>query len=123
MLNMLNGQQFAQQIEYKMRSVFECERGGIGGLVESDYIRSYPFTAMISTLTYLYGCHAIKDIEAISNFFADWQYYSQWSIDDILKFENNVRQIQKVEYTIEYQNGEEAMKAMIDSFYNLCKNI
>lgn len=116
----INPQNYAVRIEQIMRSVFQCDRGDIGGLVESDYIRKYPFTAMISTLMYLCDC---ASIDIVLDFFEKYNFYGQWSIDELLSFESNSKEINGCNYEIEYQSGDEAMQSMTDAFSDIYKQL
>lgn len=116
---MASPQSYADRLEHIMCDVFNCERFGIGGLVNSDYIRRHPFTAMVSTLTFLSGSRNADNIEGVSKFFEDFSYYSGWSIDDFLNFDSNSKTF--ANGNIEYDNGEEAMKDIISAFSETCK--
>lgn len=120
---MVNSQNFAVRIELIMRSVFECDRSGVGGLVESDYIRKYPFTAMISTIMYLCKRNSGDNINVASNFFDKYGYYGKWSIDELLSFDSNTKKLDNCIYEIEYANGEEAMNAIIAAFSEVCTQL
>lgn len=120
---MLNSQNFAVRIEQIMRSVFECDRSGMGGLVESDYIRKYPFTAMMSTIMYLCDRNDSNGINVASDFFDKYSYYGQWSIDQLLGFESETAEIDGCNYELEYANGEAAMNAIIAAFSKVCTQL
>lgn len=115
----MRAQSYAVQIEHIMSSVFKCERYGIGGLVNSDYIRKHPYAAMVATLTYRY-----YDLEHQANKFIDkYCYYADWSIDTLLGFESNISIINGSTYIINYSNGEEALKTWIQDFKQLLNSI
>jgi len=118
---MTNPQVYAVQIEHIMCRVFDCERLGIGGLVNSDYARKNPFTAMMSTLTHLYKNGNIQTEKAVAEFFDRYSYYGDWSIDELLSFDGDSKIINGATYEIGYRNGEEALTTMIDSFSTLCE--
>lgn len=120
---MLNPQNYAVRIEQIMRSAFECERSDIGGLVESDYIKKYPFTAMISTIMYLCKHNDIDSINVASDFFEKYSYYGQWSIEQILSFESGAAEIGGCNYEFECANGEEAMETIIVAFSAVCTQL
>lgn len=110
---MNNPQVYAVEIEHKMERVFNCERYGVGGLVNSDHIRRYPFHSMICTLTHLY-CNANKNV--IDNFFDKYSLYSDWSIDTFLSFDTQEKVINCTTYTLDVDNGEIALENMISDF-------
>lgn len=120
---MVNSQNFAVRIELIMRSVFERDRSGMGGLVDSDYIRKYPFTAMMSTIMYLCERNDSNSVIAASDFFGKYNYYGQWSIDQLLGFESETAEIDGCNYELEYANGEEAMNAIFTAFSEVCRKL
>lgn len=119
---MTNSQSSAIRIEHIMSNVFECERFGVGGLVNSDYIRRHPFMAMMSTLTFLCGSSR-NDTTVAAKFFESYHYYGEWSIDELLSFESNCKVINGSTYEIEYANGEEAMESIIAAFSEACSKL
>ena len=120
---MQNPQAYAVDIELIMRDYFNCDRFGVGGLVDSDYIRQNYFLAMMSTITYLYGRKETNDINVVANFFKKFSYYGDWSIDQLLSFESSTQTINGLQYGIKYESGEKAMKAIIDEFSAVCQKL
>lgn len=120
---MKNPQSYAVSIERIMRSAFDCDRSDMGGLVESDYIRKYPFTAMMSTIMYLCERSDSNGINVASDFFNKYSYYGQWSVDQLLGFESATAEIDGCNYELEYANGEEAMNAIIAAFSEVCTQL
>lgn len=112
---MTNPQEYAVRIEHGMRNAFECERGGMGGLVNSDFVRQYPFAAMMCTVTYLYGRGKISEPDA-TKFFENYSYCKQYNIDKLLAFDS------KDGCLIDEgdSGGKEAIESMIESFSALC---
>lgn len=116
-------QNYAVEIEKIMRNAINCERSDMGGLVESNYARKHPFTAMMSTIMLLCDRNNSESIEIVSDFFAKFQYYGQWNIDEMLRFKTDTQVINGCECKIEYTNGEEAVKAMIGTFDKVCTQL
>ncbi len=116
---MVNPQNLAIRIEKIMRNVFECDRFGMGGLVESDYIRKNPFTAMMSTIMYLCERNNSNSVNIASDFFEKYSYYGQWSIDQLLEFKSNTPENNGCKFT----NGEEIMDAIINAFSEVCRQL
>lgn len=114
---MKSAQGYAVRIEHIMCEVFDCKRFDIGGLVNSDYIRLYPFTAMLSTLTYLLGTKSIGCVEIVSRFFKNYSFLDKLSIDEILSFENAPKEINEEKFN----DGEEIINSVIDAFSADCK--
>jgi len=117
----MNPQMYAVQIEHIMSSVFNCERFGIGGIVNSDCIRINPIYSMFLTLTYIYAGANSELKKEIENFIQDNYYYSKWSIDEILEFDSDTHIVDGSEYSLGYSNGIEAISCIIDKFEDLCK--
>lgn len=120
---MANPQSYAVQIEHTMRRAFDCDRSGVGGFVNSDYIRKHPFMALMCTLTFLCKNDDTHDVDIVSDFFEKFQYYGDWSIDQLLSFENNSAVISGSTYEIDYANGEEAIRAIINCFDKACDQL
>lgn len=120
---MLNPQNYAIRIEQIMCDAFECDRFDIGGLVNSDYIRKYPFTAMMSTVMFLCKRNDSDSIVIASDFFDKYQHYGQWNIEELLSIESNSAEIDGGNYKLEYANGEEAVNVIITAFSEVCKEL
>ena len=118
---MNNPQAYAVEIEHIMSSVFNCDRYGVGGIVNSDSIRRNPYFSMVSALTFQYAnCTAEKE-KRIENFIEKYFYYSDWSLDVLLSFDSNSNIIDGSTYEIDYKNGEEALSNWIKDFSSVCK--
>lgn len=120
---MASPQSYAASIEHTMRGVFDCDHGGIGGLVDSDCIRRNPFMAMISTLAHLCEHGDTEALNEVSDFFRKYFHYRDWSIDELLKFDGNSRTINDMLVEIEFPNGEEAERTIIEDFSKLCRKL
>ena len=116
----MRSQGYAVSIEHSMSAVFNCGRGGVGGLVNSDYIRKRPYAAMCCTLTAVYAVDPSKK-EAVETFIEDNMFYSDWSIDELLSFDTNTKVINGIEYTLEFDTGETALQSIIEKFDALIK--
>lgn len=109
----MKSQQYAIKIENIMRNVFECENGGVGGLVCSDNIRKQPVYSIYCALMYTY-CN--EKYCKIDNFITKYIYYSDLSIDNILKFASSKMEIDGVQYELGFANGEECIEKIIEDF-------
>ncbi len=117
---MASAQEPAVNIEFILRNVFNCDRLGIGGLVNSDYIRKYPFHAMMCGLTYIYSTADTDKRESIDNFFNEYSYYASMSVDYLLEFKTSVRIDGGTEIAIEFENGQLQIDHIINEFEKLC---
>ena len=79
---MLKQQEIAVRIELIMCSALNCKRYDIGGLVNSDYIKNYPFIAMMCTLTLLCRKEDSIGIDIISEFFENYYEYAKYSVGE-----------------------------------------
>lgn len=112
---MLKAQGYAVEIEMILRSIFNCERFGFGGQVNSDAIRKHPFLSMTQGLAFIYAASENKR-EEINNFLEEFSFYSDFSLDELLSFDAKEN---SCEYgTIEFQknNGLEEVEYIISVF-------
>ena len=104
-----------------MKGVFKCQRFGIGGIVNSDCIQSQPYFTMVSTLTFIYASANVEKRTKIEEFIKDNYLYSDWSIETILGFNSNTKNIGNWRYSIDCSNGREAIESLICKFNDICK--
>jgi hypothetical protein len=116
----MRAQGYAVSIEHSMSRVFNCNRGGVGGPVDSDYIRKHPYAAMCCALTAIYAIDPEKK-SAIEMFVEDNMSYANWSIDDLVSFDTSEKVINGIEYSLDFANGEEALRNIISKFDALIK--
>ena len=106
-------QQYAIKIENIMRNVFGCDNCGIGGLVSSDNIRKQPVYSIYCALVYIY-CN--DNCSKINDFISKYLLFSNWSIDIILNFTSDKKEINGVKYELGFSNGKECLEKMIEDF-------
>ena len=112
-------QGYAITIEHILCDIFECERFGFGGIVNSDHIRKYPYHAMTNGLAYIYFSANEGQRKKIDNFIDTNYFYANMSIDTLLSFETNSQIIDGSTYSLDYENGKAALEALIEQFRNL----
>lgn len=112
-------QGYAVSLEHTLWGVFSCERFGVGGIVNSDYIRKYPIASMIHAATYVYANANLKQRETIENFIENVTWYSRWSIDDLLSFGSKENVINGTTYTLEFDDGKQQLEHIIKEFENV----
>ena len=117
----MNGQSYAIEIEHIIREVFSCERFGFGGVANSDFIRSQPFTAIIAALAYKFATADKNSRDKIEKFIEDNTFYFKFSIDELLSFETSEKIIEGTHIDIGFPNGEEAIKKIILDFRKVVK--
>ncbi len=114
-------QGYAINIEHILCNVFDCERFGFGGIVNSDFIRKQPFTAMACGLSFVYSTASdIKGI-MIKKFIEDYSFFSEMSLDLLLSFETSTKDIDGISYEINFENGKTALEKMIEDFRQAVK--
>ena len=69
--NSKRSQGYAADIEHEMEKVFKCGRGGIAGIVNSDFIRKNPLAAVLITCGYIYARVDDKKKKQIEKFIED----------------------------------------------------
>ncbi len=112
-------QQYSIDIEHILGRIFDCDRFGVGGLVNSDYIRRQPFSCMMQGLCYQYASADDKKKVEIEEFFSEYSFYSKWDIDTITSFDSSSKTIEKTTWEIEFQNGKEAIEYIISEFQRI----
>ena len=111
-------QSYAVSIELILRRIFNCERLGFGGQINSDNIRKHPFLSMTQGLAVLYERYPTKR-EKINRFIEDFSLYENMSIDYLLSFDTREKKDGKYTIEIEKANGLEELNYIIDSFKNI----
>ena len=108
----MRAQSYAVDIEHVMRKVFECERFGFSGIVNSDFILKNTLSPIIETCWYKYSLVNEQGKNQIEAFINDTEFYWEMSLDDLLSFESSCKTVGIATIEIEYDNGE---KALIDN--------
>lgn len=116
----MRAQGYAVSMEHDMRRVFDCERFGFAGIVNSDFIRTNPLAAVLATCGFMYAKVNAKDKKEIEKFINDTRFYWEMSLDELLSFETSSKTIDKVTIELEYENGEKALEDIMDKFSSIC---
>lgn len=111
----MRAQGFAVEIEHVLCNIFECERYGFGGQVNSDCIRRHPYLSMTQGLAYLYARCPQKEKD-INSFIEHFSFYEEMSLDKLLSFDTNEKIFDKCTIQIEKDNGLEQVEYMIKEF-------
>ena len=117
----MRSQSYAIDIEHILWGVFNCERFGFGGVVNSDYIKKQPFSALFCGLAYLYSSSTPEKKARIENFIEDHMSYANMSIDYLLSFETNLKTEGIKTIGIGFNNGEEAIQSIIETYREVIK--
>lgn len=110
----------ATSIEMILRRIFNCDRFGFGGQVNSDRIRNHPFLSMTQGLAVLYERNPEKRAE-INRFIEDFGFYEDMSIDYLLSFDTKEKTEEKHTIEIEKENGVEQLDYIIDCFRKIAE--
>ena len=71
------------KIESAVCEVFDCNRFGFGGLVNTDFIEKCPYTAMVMSVAKYYDRLSHTDMNVASEFFDKYYYFKKSSVSDI----------------------------------------
>jgi len=119
---MLNGQTYAIEIEHILCRIFSCERFGFGGIVNSDFIRQHPYTAMVCGLAYIAATADNARRNEIETFISNFSFYSDMSIDTLLSFETSEKVIDGITIQLEEDNGQQTVEKIIVEFRKVVKD-
>jgi hypothetical protein len=115
-------QGYAVTIEHILCDIYDCERYGFGGVVNSDFIREQPFSAITCALSFVYSnADDIKRVE-IDKFIENYYFFRKMSLDLLLSFDSSTKNIDGITYDISFDNGKKAIDTMIEDFRKVIKN-
>ncbi len=112
---LMKAQGYATEIEHILWDIFNCERYGFGGQVNSDKIRRHPFLSITQGLAYLYALHPEKQSQ-IEEYIEAYSFYSRFSLDDLLSFDTQEKTIDIETIQIEEENGLKQVEKIIKDF-------
>ena len=110
---------YAIEIEHIMGRLVGCNRFG-APFVNADEVEDDWNAAIAFALGYVY---AIGDGEVraeINRFYEEFSMCLGFSIAELLQFTETERTIGMTTYSLDYENGEKAVEAVISSFVGLC---
>lgn len=116
----IRAQGYAVSLEHELRRVFQCDRSGFAGIANSDFIRKNPLAAVLATCGFLYAKADDIGRTQIENFIVDTRFYWEMSLDELLSFETNSKNIGNGTIELEYENGEKALEDIMDKFSEIC---
>lgn len=114
-------QNYATSIEHTLCYIYECERFGFGGIVNSDFIRKQPFTAMVCGLSFVYSTAASNQKIEIEKFIEEYSFFSEMSLDLLLSFDTPKKDINGITFEINFESGEKAVEKMLEDFRKVLK--
>lgn len=120
MLKGAEAQAYAISMEHILCSVFKCERFGVAGVVNSDFIRRHPLTAVTATCTYILATANSDKRKQIERFLSENTFYLEFTLDELLSFETSEKTIGITTYQLNYENGKEAIEDIISKFREIC---
>ena len=122
--NVILAQGYAIEIEHMMGKVFQygmMDRVGIGSVASSDFIRRNPLAAVLTTCGYIYGKVEKDSKDKIDNFIEQTRFYWKISLDELLSFEKNTKNVGTSTMELDYKDGKEALEDIIKKFEKICK--
>ena len=119
--SVMRSQSYAVSIEHILCNIFSCERYGFGGVVNSDYIRKQPFAALFCGLACLYPRSTPEKKARIEKYIENHMFYANMSIDYLLSFETNIKTDDITTIEIDFNNGEEALQSIIETYREVIK--
>lgn len=120
-MNPIHAHEHAIAIEFILRHVFNCERGGLAGLIDADSIEFNWYPSIAAALGFMYSVAGKDDRTAIEKFVETYDYYLDIGLYELLSFDSSEKIINGKSYTIDYENGEKAVRAVITALNELCK--
>ena len=117
----MRSQSYAVEIEHILRKIFDCERFGFGGVVNSDYIRKQPIPAMLCGLSFIYATSTNEKKKKIEDFIDTHMFYKEMSIDYLLSFETNSKSDGLTTTEICAENGEKELNNIIEAYREVVK--
>lgn len=118
---MVNTHDYATHVEIILRNLFHCDRGGMAGVIDADFIEHNLYAGVTAGLGYLYATANDDKKQEISNFISDFSFYLNLGLRTLLEFTANEKVIDGCSYTLDYENGEKAIDAMISAFSKVCE--
>ena len=116
----MRAQGYAVSMEHDMSRVFGCNRGGMSGIVDSDFIRRNSLAAVLMTCGYIYGLVDDLGKRTIEKFIEETSFYWKMNLDELLSFKTSSKTVGIATVDIVYDNGEEAVIDIIDKFSKIC---
>lgn len=114
--SMMRAQSYAVSMEHILRRIFNCDRGGFGGIVDADFIRKQPLPALYCGLSYLYPNSEPEKKAQIVKFIEDNTFFDEMSVDFLLSFDKNEKTVGNTTLDIGFPNGEEALQNIINYY-------
>lgn len=117
---MSSAKQYATEIEHILCSVFDCDRYGFGGIVDSDFVRANPYVAIASGLAFKYAKDLSKE-DVINSYLGEYGFYLKYDLDTLVKASNG-EIVPGWEYDQgKYDSGEEIVKSIINALQEIVK--
>lgn len=69
---MANAHAYAMQVEMVSRRVFRCDRGGMAGIIDADFIEGNLYAGITAGLGYLYATAEDDKKQEIDSFISDY---------------------------------------------------
>lgn len=92
----------ATELEYQVRRLYKCDRGGVSGLVDADYFERHPVQAAVLVVAYIYA----KELDS-----------EPYQFDEFLtKYENIFEYPEESDMPAEVKNYIEELGSIVDRY-------
>ena len=85
----------AIELEHQVRRLYDCDRGGVSGMVDADYFEGHPIQAAVLVVSYIYANHResgpYQFDEFLNNVLSFRGWHSEWNGMEQLSYCNNVQ--------------------------------
>ena len=75
----------AIELEHQVRRLYDCDRGGVSGMVDADYFEGHPIQAAVLVVSYIYANHResgpYQFDEFLNNVLSFRGWHSEWNSD------------------------------------------
>lgn len=73
----------AIELEHQVRRLYDCDRGGVSGMVDADYFEGHPIQAAVLVVSYIYANHResgpYQFDEFLNNVLSFRGWHSEWN--------------------------------------------
>lgn len=117
---MSSAKQYATEIEHILCNVFDCNRYGFGGIVDSDVIKTNPYVAIASGLAFKYA-EDLSKADMINSYIGEYGFYLKFDLDTLIKASNGEIAPGWEYDRKKYDSGEDIIKSIINALEEIVK--
>jgi len=113
---------YAVEIEHILSRAMGVEMEPDRMLFNADGLERSLESGVMFLCGYLLKSADAKKESRIRTFINDWTHYCQIGLRELLSYETNTKQIGNSQYEIEFDNGEEAVRKLIEELRHLSED-